>query len=154
MEHVIRAFSETDSQGVKDLILSILTQEYPFDKSAYSDSDLDRIGEVYGGARDSFFVSEDGGSVVGTVGIKEDEKDSALLRRLFVSPGHRRKGIGSGLLDRALEHCRHKGFRRVIFRCTDRMRDAMRLCEKKGFREKESIDMGGFKIHKLILTLG
>lgn len=152
MEYIIRTFSEKDAQGVKELILSILTKEYPFDKSAYSDSDLDRIGEVYGRARDSFFVSEGDGLVVGTAGIKEDEKDSALLRRLFVSPAYRKKGIGSSLLDRALEYCRQKGYRKVIFRCTDRMRDAMRLCGKKGFQEKESIDMGGFKIHILILT--
>ena len=29
--------------------LNILSREYPFDKSAYSDSDLNKIGETYGG---------------------------------------------------------------------------------------------------------
>ena len=154
MEYEIRPFSESDSIGVKDLILAVLTKEYPFDKSAYSDSDLDRIREVYGGPRDSFFVSERLGAIVGTVGIKEDEKDAALLRRLFVSLDYRKKGIGSRLLEIALQFCRSHGYKRVMFRCTDRMRDAMRLCEKNGFKEVESLDAGGFKIHKLMLTLG
>jgi GNAT superfamily N-acetyltransferase len=154
MEYTIRPFSEKDSQGVRELILSILTKEYPFDKTAYSDSDLDTIHEVYGGARESFFVGEEAGFIVGTVGIKEEEKDSALLRRLFVSPDHRRKGIGSGLLARALEFCRSRGYKQVIFRCTDRMGDAIHLCEKNGFKVAESLDMGGFKIHKLTLTMG
>ncbi len=153
MKYSIRRFEAKDASGAKDLILSVLTKEYPFDKSVYSDSDLDRIGEVYGGKKDFFLVSDDNGAVVGTVGIKEDDADSALLRRLFVSPGHRRHGIGSALLDEALLFCRKEGYKRVIFRCTDRMREAIGLCEKKGFREIESIDMGGFRIHRLMLTL-
>ncbi len=153
MENTIRRFDEKDVAGVKELILSILTKEYPFDKSAYSDSDLDKINEVYGGNRDFFLVSDDGGSIVGTIGIKEDDKGSALLRRMFVSPDYRRRGIGSALLNEVLEFCKKEGYKNVIFRCTDRMRDAMRLCEKKGFREIESIDMGGFRIHRLMLTL-
>jgi len=153
MEYTIRSFTEKDAQGVKGLILSILTKEYPFDKSAYSDSDLDTIGEVYGGVRDSFFVSEGEGAIVGTVGVKEDEKDSALLRRFFVMPDHRKKGIGSRLLEKALDFCKSQGYSKVIFRCTDRMKDAMSLCEKKGFKKEESLDMGGFRIHKLMITI-
>ena len=149
----IKRFGEKYAASARDLILSILTKEYPFDKSVYSDSDLEKIAQVYGGERDSFFIGEEDGKVVGTVGIKEDDRDSALLRRFFVSPDHRRKGIGTSLLDKALEFCALRGYKKVIFRCTDRMSDAMRLCFKKGFQETESLEMGGFKIHKLLLTL-
>jgi GNAT superfamily N-acetyltransferase len=153
MLYVIRPFTEKDSGGVKDLILAILTKEYPFDKSAYSSTDLDKVAEVYGGKNDSFFVSEEADSIVGTVGVKEDTSQTALLRRLFVSAEHRRKGIGSKLLDTALDFCRSRGYKKIIFRCTDRMSDAMRLCLKRGFKETEAIDMGGFKIHMLVLAL-
>ncbi len=153
MEFMLRPFDKKDSKGAKELILSILTKEYPFDKSAYSDSDLDRIDEVYSGTKDSFFVIEEGGSVVGTVGIKEESGDSALLRRLFVDAGHRHKGYGTQLLNKALEFCRAGGYKDVIFRCTDRMVDAMNLCKKSGFVEVEELDVGGFKIHKLVLAL-
>lgn len=149
--NTLRTFGKDDSKGVKELILSILTKEYPFDKSAYSDSDLERIDEVYGGTKDSFMVMEEDGSIVGTVGVKEDSADSALLRRLFVDLKHRKKGYGSALLDKALSFCREKGYRRVSFRCTDRMKDAMNLCLKKGFKEVEALEISGFKIHNLEL---
>ncbi len=153
MEYAIRTFDMRDGEGVKELILSILTNEYPFDRSVYSDSDLEKISEVYGGPKDSFFVSEGDGAIIGTVGVKEEEADSALLRRFFVTSAHRKQGIGSKLLEKALDFCRSKGYAKVIFRCTDRMRDAMSLCKKKGFKVVESLDVGGFKIHKLVLTL-
>lgn len=151
--NTLRIFTKADSEGVKELILSILTKEYPFDKSAYSDSDLDKIYEVYGGEKDSFFVMEEDGLIVGTVGVKEDIDDSALLRRLFVDIKHRKKGYGSELLDDAISFCRDKGYKRVYFRCTDRMKDAMNLCMRKGFKEIEALEVSGFKIHNLELKI-
>lgn len=153
MNYVLRQFKKEDAKGVKGLILGILTSEYPFDKSAYSDSDLEKVAETYGGARDSFFVVEEGTDIVGTVGVKEETKDEALLRRLFVDLKHRKKGYGSQLLDKAIEFCRAQGYRRIYFRCTDRMADAMKLCVKKGFKETEKLEISGFGIHKLELAL-
>lgn len=153
MTNTLRAFNKNDARGVKELILSILTKEYPFDKSAYSDSDLDKIDEVYGGQREVFFVIEDSGDIAGTVGIKEDSKDDALLRRLFVDLKHRKKGYGSTLLEKAISFCKEKNYKRIYFRCTDRMSDAMRLCMKNGFREIEALEVSGFKIHNLELKL-
>ena len=152
--HTLRAFSKHDASGVRELILSILAKEYPFDKSAYSDSDLTKIDEVYGGERDSFFVIEDEkDGVVGTAGIKEDSKDSALLRRLFVDLKHRKLGYGTELLSIAVEFCKDKGYKTIAFRCTDRMKDAMNLCMSKGFKEIEALDVAGFKIHNLELKI-
>lgn len=153
MAHSLRPFRKDDASDVKELILRILAKEYPFDRSAYSDSDLDRIAEVYGGIKDSFFVIEDGGRVVGTVGVKEDSKDDALLRRLFVDPGHRNRGYGSELVKKAVGFCRASGYKRVFFRCTDRMSDAMKLCAKNGFKETETLPVSGFNIHKMELAL-
>ena len=152
--HTLRVFSKTDAGGVRELILSILTKEYPFDKSAYSDSDLTKIDEVYGGERDSFLVIEDEkDGIVGTVGIKEDSKDGVLLRRLFVDLKHRRLGYGTELLNKAIEFCKDKGYKSIAFRCTDRMKDAMNLCVSKGFKELEALDIAGFRIHNLELKI-
>lgn len=153
MGHELRSFRNEDAAGVKELILAILTREYPFDRSAYSDSDLERIAETYGGRKDAFFVVVDDGEIVGTVGVKGETDDDALLRRLFVSPKSRRHGYGSSLLEKAVDFCRKSGYKRMFFRCTDRMSDAMKLCMKKGFRKAESLSVSGFSIHKLELDL-
>lgn len=149
----IRPFKTDDAKQVRDLILSILTSEYPFDKKAYSDSDLDDISGVYGGQRNTFFVVDDNGEILGTVGIKEDDKDTALLRRLFVKPDYRRKGLGKILLEKALDFAKYKKYKAVVFRTTNRMVQAIDLCKKKGFQEKEKVDLGGFQIYKFELIV-
>ncbi|MFA5143121.1 MAG: GNAT family N-acetyltransferase [Candidatus Omnitrophota bacterium] len=149
MDSNLRVFRASDAESVKNLILDILSKEYPFDRSAYSDSDLHKIGETYGGKREAFLVAEESGQIVGTVGVKEESQTEALLRRLFVDLRHRKKGYGANLLDKAIEFCRGKGYKKIYFKCTDRMHDAMRLCVKKGFKETDKLEVGGFNIHKL-----
>ncbi len=52
-----------------------------------------------------------------------------------------------------MEFCARKEYKRIVFRCTDRMSDAMNLCLKKGFVEKENLEVSGFRIHKLVLNI-
>ena len=153
MEHSLRKFSKDDAPKVRELIIGILTHEYPLDKSAYSDSDLSKISQAYGSEKDVFFIIDEAGQVAGTVGIKMDSDESALLRRLFVDVKRRHRGYGSELIAKAIAFCRGKGYKKICFRCTDRMFDAIKLCKKSGFRETDTLSVGGFNIHKLELNL-
>lgn len=149
----VRVFKEDDSAAVKDLILDILTKEYPFDRSAYSDSDLYNLRLAYNGPRDSFFVLESEGKIIGTVGIKEDSKDTALLRRLFVESKYRGKGYGALLMAEATKFCKENEYSSLVFRTTNRMNQAIELCQKKGFKKTEEADLQGFYIYKFVLDL-
>lgn len=153
MEHVLRLYKKTDAENVKKLILGILTGEYPFDKSAYSDSDLEKIGQTYGGEKDAFFVIDEAPQIAGTVGIKMETGDTALLRRLFVDVKRRRHGYGTELIDKAIDFCKRKNYKKICFRCTDRMSDAIKLCVKKGFKETDTLSISGFNIHKLEMEI-
>jgi GNAT superfamily N-acetyltransferase len=153
MEHILREYKKSDAKNVKELILGILAGEYPFDKSAYSDSDLEKIGETYGGKGDAFFVIDEGSQIAGTVGVKMETGDTALLRRLFVDVKRRRHGYGSELIKKAIDFCRKNNYKNICFRCTDRMSDAMKLCVKNGFKETETLSISGFNIHKLEMKL-
>lgn len=149
----VRSLRKEDTEAAKELILSVLTKEYPFDKSAYSDSDLYDLKDTYSGSRESFFVLEDGGKIVGTTGIKEDSEKTALLRRVFVDPAHRRKGYGALLIDEALTFCKKKNYSNIAFRTTSRMTQAIELCKKKGFKQIEKIDLEGFCIYKFTRSI-
>jgi len=149
----VRPIAKDDYDKVKELILDILTKEYPFDRSAYSDSDLYDIGGTYKGERENFFILEDEGKIIGTVGIKEDSKDTALLRRLFVDTTERGKGYGATLMGEAVKFCTENGYSEIVFRTTNRMTGAIELCQKKGFKKAEEADLQGFQIYKFVKGL-
>ncbi len=149
----VRTYEQKDNSDVKNLIISILTKEYPFDKNVYEDSDIGDIAQTYSGKRDGFYVLESEGKIVGTVGIKEESDTTALIRRLFVDPASRRKGYGALLLDKAIHHCHHNNFKHIVFRTTGKMVQAINLLKKTKFKEVEKIDLGGFQIYKFIRDL-
>ena len=149
----VRKFKKRDDRYVKDLIISILTKEYPFDKSVYEDSDVSGIEGAYSGKREVFFVLESDGKILGTIGIKEESPETALIRRLFVDRSCRRKGYGALLMDKAIIHCKRNSFKNIVFRTTGRMIQAINLVKKMNFEEKEKIDLGGFQIYKFFLDL-
>ena len=61
------------------------------------DSDLLKIEEVYSGPGSAFCVLLRGGRLVASVAVKRTGGREAELKRLFVDPGHRRRGLGRKL---------------------------------------------------------
>ena len=150
---IIRPFKQEDEKAVKDLILSILDQEFSVEKSAYPPTDLDAIVSHYHGPRDIFLVAVEDNRVIGTAAIKEDDEKTALLRRTFVDAAYRGKRFGSQLVDRALAFCREKGYKRVAFRGTSGMSQALVLIRRKGFKEKARVRLGDTEMIHFNLTL-
>lgn len=150
----IRSFKKEDNVTVKELITSVMAHEFPEEQRAYQYGDLDSIGKAYGKLREKFLVTEEGAAIIGTAGIKEDSKKVALLRRLFVHPSHRGRGVGSMLVDTALDFCKMNEYGYVSFRATSRMKAAIELlCKKKGFVEKDRCPFDGIEIINLVYKI-
>lgn len=150
----IRRFQLGDKQAVKKLITSIMDQEFQEDRVAFSPEDLEDLEKHYGNFGESFFIAEDDGKIVGTVGVKREDNRVALIRRIFVAPEYRHRQLGSRLLDRAIEFCREVGYRKLIFRTTSHMTGAIGLMKKQGFQSRAKVPMGGVELLKFTLSLG
>jgi GNAT superfamily N-acetyltransferase len=65
----------------------------------------------------------------------------AILEDMVVDPAHRGGGIGSRLLNGAIEHARQQGCRRITL-LTDRVNsDAIRFYERHGFQLSEMVPL-------------
>lgn len=142
----IRPLQADDKEDVKSLIDSIMGREFSNERQAYAYQDLDDPIEHYSGDRDLFLVAEKDGRIVGTVAIKEDGPNSALLRRIFVHEDYRGKGYGEKLLSKAMEFCFDHNYKNVSFRGTDRMQNALKICIRNGFAQEDVADFDDFKL--------
>lgn len=131
----IRPSQSSDIPKVVELVTSILQKEFSSDQAAYPTEDLEKIPSLYGPPDSTFLVAEEDQKIVGTCGVKFDSSKTAILRRFFVNPAYRGKGVGSSLLRQALDFCRQRGFREVVIRTSTRMEGAIRLCRAQGFQE-------------------
>ena len=150
---MIRPSQPSDAPQIVQLVNSILGSEFSKDQSAYPAEDLKRMGEHYRGPGSTFLVAEDDRKIVGTLGVKQEDPKTAILRRLFVDPAYRGKGVGSRLLEEALAFCKTQGIHEVVIRTSSNMEQAIRLCCSVGFKEQGRWTLGGVTLLRLHLKL-
>ena len=141
----VREYHDEDHDLVYSLILSIIESEYrdiPPDSYLF---DIDHFHDVYNGSRDAFWVVEQNSKnrkkIIGTIAIKEDDENTALLRRFFVSPRFRSKGVGKRLFETTLEFCRNNHYKEIIFIGNNKMNKVNKFLKKRNFQDLEVIDL-------------
>lgn len=110
-------------------------------------ADIDNLPAAYMSSPGShFFVAEtDKGEIVGMIGVQQHVPEEGEIRRLRVRSDCRRRGIGSALLERAIEFCKeHQHLKVKLDTYIDR-EPALRLFEKFGFKHSRTRDVSGGK---------
>lgn len=110
-------------------------------------TDLDDITKTYMKAGGHFWVAELAGAekpgrIIGMIGVQQREEGTAEVRRLRVDEAFRRRGVGTELLDRALQFCQDGGHLKIILDTFMEREPAIRLFEKFRFRHARTRRMG------------
>ncbi len=129
----IREYQEKDKKDVIELISKILFEIFK-SKPNYL-PDLKNIKRYYFGNKGIFYVAEDNGKVIGTIGVLREKKDVARLMRMYVSRTYRRHGVGQKLLDKIFQFCKNRSYKEIILSTYPEMEAAIKFYKKNGFKE-------------------
>jgi len=118
-------------------------------------ADIDHLASSYLGedGLSGFWVAELGGRIVGMVGLLRMSDDAAELRRLRVDSRHRRRGIGTRLLEQAVAFCQHHGYLKVVLDVRIDRGPAISLFEKFGFKHARTRAVDGRELMDFYLDL-
>jgi GNAT superfamily N-acetyltransferase len=125
----------SDSQEISDLYRTVWTAHseiFPRELMANRMPMADEVREAMGNKE--YYVIREGRSIVGVVRVSMDH-GACLLDRMVVHPGHRGRGIGKALTERAIEWAREHKAEKIWLDTSPKLKDAMALYEKMGFRE-------------------
>ena len=98
------------------------------------DDELARLGTVYGRPEGRLLLASWDERLAGCVGLRRLEPAVAEMKRLYVRPGFRGKGIGKALAIASVNEARSLGYRRMRLDTLPSMADAIRLYESLGFQ--------------------
>jgi GNAT superfamily N-acetyltransferase len=117
--------------------------------------DIDDIEEAYlrGGGSHFWVAENDRGEVVGMIGVQGHESDGGEIRRLRVRQDHRRRGIGSKLIETAIQFCHDRGYLKITLDTFVDREPAMKLFEKFRFRHGRSRHVNGRELSYFYLDL-
>ena len=131
----IRPATRADTDTVRAIVFGIL-REYGFTPDPErTDADLADLDASYHRPGGTFEVLTDpAGRVVGTVGLFALGGGRCELRKMYLLPEHRGRGLGKRLLRHAVERARELGFTRIELETATVLEVARRMYESFGFR--------------------
>ncbi len=117
--------------------------------------DIDDIETAYMSSDEShFWVAEgEGGEVWGMIGVQGHEQGVGEIRRLRVAQEHRRRGIGSQLVEQALKFCKDRGCIKIALDTFMEREPAIKLFEKFHFRHSRTRNVNGKDVLHFYLDL-
>jgi GNAT superfamily N-acetyltransferase len=105
------------------------------------------------------WIAEIDGRTVGSAAIVRVDDDTAQFRWFLVDEAYQKRGIGSRLINTALDFCRECGYKHVFLWTFKGLDPARRLYDKAGFiltEEKPNHEWSSVTIteQKMVVTLG
>jgi len=96
------------------------------------DHELAHFEEEYGPPGGAFFLEKD---AMGCGGLRKFADGIAEMKRLYVVPAGRGRGIGEALARRIVDEARRLGYRRLVLDTLPDMKAAQALYRSLGFKE-------------------
>ena len=139
---LIRAFASQDADQVRDLFVRVNRLLAPADlKQAFEDyiaasltEEIDRIEAYYGDREGGFWVAELDRRLVGMFGLEPASVSAMELRRMYVEPEARRRGIARAMLDYAEDECRRRGRPALELSTSELQKDALSFYRSAGYQ--------------------
>src|SRR5690242_8376767 len=97
--------------------------------------EIDCIPDYYGARHGSFWVARAAGSLMGMFGLEAAGGGAMELRRMYVDPDARRRGIARAMLAFAENECRRAGAREMVLSTSELQKEALALYQSAGFRQ-------------------
>jgi len=132
----IRPVTATDVPSVVAHVRTVLAEfGLSFGVGSASDAELFDLPHTYEGRGGAFWVAVMGDPprIVGTAGVMPVGGDASELRKMYLSPETRGKGMGGALLERVIAHARAHGAHRLVLDTVNQMKEAIAFYERHGF---------------------
>jgi GNAT superfamily N-acetyltransferase len=138
----IRAFEERDAHRVRDLFITVnrllspprMRERFEAYIARSLVEEIDRIADYYGEHGGGFWVAVRDQRILGMFGLEGGRKDSFELRRMYVDPSARRRGVAFAMLRFAEEECRRRGVRRIELSTSELQIAAIAFYTRAGYR--------------------
>jgi N-acetylglutamate synthase-like GNAT family acetyltransferase len=140
MEMRLRNASNQDAQEATSFIERILSDYGLSMELEGHDSDLRDIEATYFVAGGSFEILEDAdGKIIGLVAVRPKDRITCELRRLYLAPNLRGKGLGARLLQHALVNARRSGFMKMELVTATALKEAISLYARFCFEAAKAV---------------
>ena len=121
--------SSSEARTLIDALNAELSSRYPEPGANHFRLDADEVAHDRG----AFLIASKAGKPVGCGAVRRIEEGTGEIKRMYVSPEERGRGIGRALLIALEGEARALGIVRLVLETGDRQPEAIALYERAGF---------------------
>lgn len=96
-------------------------------------AEVEGLPWCYAEPKGAIWIAWDGEEPAGCVALRPHEGRECELKRLWVRPAYRNRGLGQSLTTAAMDYARRRRYRTMVLDTLDHMQDAIRLYQRLGF---------------------
>lgn len=138
----LRPIEARDDPAMADIIRRVMT-EFGAVGEGYSieDAEVDALHAAYSTGRSAYFVAQSSGVLLGGAGVAPllgGAPGTCELRKMYLLPEGRGRGLGKHLMRRCLGAARELGFSLCYLETLEHMQAARGLYRGFGFQDRES----------------
>jgi GNAT superfamily N-acetyltransferase len=131
---VVREATEPAAvDAVRDLVLAHVQERATTPGIEYMKADAEGLPGPYVAPRGAIWLAQAGDEPVGCVARRPLSADVGEVKRMYVVPAWRGRGVGRALLERLIEHARALGYERLRLGTLADMTRAQKLYHSLGF---------------------
>jgi putative acetyltransferase len=131
---VVREVTAADVAAVIELVAATLAEfGLEFGRGAATDAELHQLPDSYVARGGAFWVGCDDAAMLGTCGVFPVAADTFELRKMYLRPAARGRGLGTQLLDVAVAWVKARDGRRIVLDTVEAMTKAIAFYEAHGF---------------------
>jgi GNAT superfamily N-acetyltransferase len=141
MAFVVREFSPRDAIAVRELFIRVnrliappdMTEAFEVYIARSLEEEIDRVSDYYRERQGGFWVAVEDRKIAGMFGLEASGDGAMELRRMYVAPDLRRRGIARRMLHFAEQECRRRGRPRLELSTSELQRDALSFYRNAGY---------------------
>ena len=140
-KHSIRDAVPGDESAVQKMVFSVLREYGLIPDPDGPDADLKDLQAFYINRAGTFrIVTDDAGYIVGCGGLLPAANGDVELRKMYLLPQVRGRGLGRRLLEDLIATARAQGHARMVLDTASLLKEAIGLYRSRGFQPYENPD--------------
>ncbi len=131
----LRDYSPGDEKSVFRIVEEVLAEYGLCADPEETDADLRDVQAAYLSGGGAFKVIECDGRIAGSYGLYPTSNSSCELRKMYLLPEYRGRGLGNKMMEDAFYVARVRGFSEMTLETNSVLEEALNLYKKYGFSQ-------------------